>query len=309
VPRAWPLAGLEAALRNIFDQKFSARVRQDIADVLVRPTDSVVMVVLATATGTRAGRFLRNFMVHAQWTTKTDNSPLTVAAMALDNTSMTDCETAKAKYTRDLFHVVCTDLTGWLPKKFFSGPAEHQRRVDGNVGCGSCVYNMFLWTKPTLLQAAASALQGKQGILMLDLDIVLYHNPLDHIRSVFPSREASALLSSRERTGKANTGAVYATEKTIGILDRWARHADWFLEADTGDQAALQDLLLQVDVRRKWEKIPLNVIGQYGGKGKIGTHYNGYAGNKAAGMYKSGDWKPNEAAMYSAGDWVEDDSD
>jgi len=177
------------------------------------------------------------------------------------------------------------------------------------VGCGSCVYNMFLWTKPTLLQAAASVLQEEQGVLMLDLDIVLYHNPLDHIRSVFPSRESSALLTARERTGKANTGAVYVTEKAGRILDRWAKHADWFLEADTGDQAALQDQLLQVDVRRRWERIPLDVLGQYGGKGKIGTHYNGYAGNKAAGMFKSGDWKPNEAAMYAAGDWVEDDSD
>lgn len=296
-----------AALRQIFERKFASKVKQAFADAVQGPTSSAIMVVQATSTGTRAGRFLRNFIVHAQRASKKDNSSLTVVSVALDNTSMTDCETAQGKYTKDLFRVTCVNVSGWLPRVFFSGPAEHQRRVDGSVGCGSCVYNMILWTKPTLLQAATSEMSEEQGVLMLDLDIVLYHNPLDHIRRTFPSRSTSTLLTARERTGKANTGAVFATGKSEVILDRWTKHADYFLQADTGDQAALQDLLLRLEMRSKWEKIPLNIIGQYGGKGEIGTHYNGYAGNKAAGMYKSGDWKPNEAAMYAAGDWVEDE--
>lgn len=266
---------------NIFEKRFADRVR--------RTFSSLNGPAMLTVTDSHAYKFLRNFLEKAQKSAVADGKPLTVVNAALDPQSFGECGNHGSKLSGDLFRVVCLDLYGWLPDVFFNRMSEGMFLMDQEKGSDAeaCIYNMLLWTKPVLFRTAVAA--SPQGVLMIDIDVILYRNLLSYVRTEMP--EGSSFVTGSESSGRANTGTVFATNQSLPVLNRWVQGNYAFLKDRYGDQSALQSLLQDDHVlAAAWSKFPQSIVGQCGIKGEYARHYNCFRGNKIRPMQDRGDW-------------------
>jgi hypothetical protein len=227
--------------------------------------------------------------------------PGTSIVMAgLDAESSAFCSDMKGEM--DHLSLNCLDLSGWIDG-IESGPGGIR---NSNAGYLSDVYKRIVWAKPLLLLEAAQA-GPEQGVVLMDVDIVLHGDLLKYIQTHLLTGTLLAVGCEGEscniddaRKGQANTGTVWASRTSADLLKRWFETEVSELAADedtkAGDQKFLAHLRRQDDNASQWlQFIPFEVAHGCGVKGKfptqLATHYN-CVGGKIGSMKKNDDWKP-----------------
>jgi len=272
------------AVGAAFQQNYSSRVAETFA-TMDGPS-------ILTISG-HLPKPLVNFVLHVQQVSAAEGKSMPVVANALlDQASIDACRQMQRNEAPEL-RVACIDLVGWMP----SDPRKSGELDKKSVG----YVFMYWWTKPVVLNAAVQA--SEHGVMMMDLDVVLYQDLLGYAQATWQERPEVLLLAGYE-FGKwfYNTGTVYAGRRSLPFLNLWVQENDCTYRSSAGDQTALNSLLqsnlTQIGATRKqfW-MIPLEMVGQQCVKGSFATHYNCL--EKAA----SGD----ESVLSSRGDWADVD--
>jgi len=236
----------------------------------------------------RFKQMFRNFMVHAHNLTCGTSDHIVAVNVGLDKASYNECQ-AVAKGivqpsnvgSKGKFELRCIDISGWLPKELFAESAAQ---------AWSCAYNMVLWTKPHIIQAAVEA--AEQPVMMIDTDVILHQNVLKIAPGVLAACKGCIAITGREYASenRQNTGTVYSGKAGLPVLREWARVDPDFLNAKEGDQSAMQHLMqTNPDLHSQLAVFNLAEVGECGIPGSHATHYNCLTGKKVN-MEMRGHW-------------------
>jgi len=236
----------------------------------------------------RFKQMFRNFMVHAHNLTCGSSDHIVAVNVGLDKKSYDECQ-AVAKGivqpsnvgSKGKFELRCIDLSGWLPKELF---------LESAAQAWSCAYNMVLWTKPHIIQAAVEA--AEQPVMMIDTDVILHQNVLKIAPAVLAACKGCVAITGREYASehKQNTGTVYSGKAGLPLLREWAAVDPDFLNAKEGDQSAMQNLMqTNAMLQRQLAVFALAEVGECGIPGSHATHYNCLTGKKVN-MEMRGHW-------------------
>jgi len=189
----------------------------------------------------------------------------------------------------------CVNLAGWLPPDLF----QHRETASTKglaAGTGSCSYNMIIWTKPWILQAALKV--AKAGVLMIDTDVVVKKDIIAESLRRLASNPNLAMVTGMENThaDRINTGTVFLMPGKMAttFCYAWVEQNNEYLNDDHGDQAAFQATLDHNDFLKPFTVTYEEAVGQCSRPGTVATHYNCWA-NKLRPMIDQGDW--DEAAQ------------
>mmetsp|Transcript_121769 Transcript_121769/g.327055 ORF Transcript_121769/g.327055 Transcript_121769/m.327055 type:complete len:612 (-) Transcript_121769:91-1926(-) len=236
----------------------------------------------------RFKQMFRNFMVHAHNLTCGTSDHIVAVNVGLDKASYNECQ-AVAKGivqpsnvgSKGKFELRCIDISGWLPKELFAESAAQ---------AWSCAYNMVLWTKPHIIQAAVEA--AEQPVMMIDTDVILHQNVLKIAPGVLAACKGCIAITGREYASenRQNTGTVYSGKAGLPVLREWARVDPDFLNAKEGDQSAIQSLMSSnASLRAQLAVFAQAEVGECGIAGSYATHYNCLTGKKEH-MMRVGHW-------------------
>lgn len=258
-----------------------------------------------------------NFLVHAN---KSDPGAK-IVHVSLDKPAHDFCSSQK-QYER--IQLLCLDLSSWLPvwldpdqpstnrsghdslsqlrrpaksksarhslhqsASQMDGPSVNET-TDGNAGFGSCIYQLYTWAKPVVLLHAVEATPG--GVLMMDSDIILRGKFEDYCSHQL---QAGSHLLAGTDADMANTGTVFATNKSVSLVSAWVDQARFGDEK--GDQAGLHRLM-SVNNSFQVQLIPTTVVGMCGNPASMATHFNCVFQGKINNMKLRGVWHPVSAA-------------
>jgi len=275
------------------DQDVDRFLREDIRNSLDPSSQALLEAAVSAVDGlpivlvnSKAERCLAdNFLVQAHM-----HAPNThIVYVSLDQPTQNLCLShAKLGQT-----ISCVDFSHWLPldAKSFSNSDSH---------FGTCITQLFMWTKPfVLLKAAAVA---KKGVLFMDADIVLFNDMLPrwiHQHFKHFDNSTSQIMAGTETTQPSlhmpNTGIIFANRDSSDLLEAWVS------AARVGDALGDQQGLFEVIKRQpgfKVIQIPPEVVGECHQGGTAARHYNCAADPNVKGsmMRKDNLWQPTTAS-------------
>lgn len=225
---------------------------------------------------------LQNFFAHARKVAAEET--LAVANFALDVRSHQACQEAAAAEKNAgsgaSLKIMCINLTGWLPTEM--------EGWHGGSTIGNCYYEIICWAKPPLVLAAVKA--APQGVLVIDIDVVLRHNLLSWVQN--HSHDGEVMMTGKQ----VNAGTVFVSGKHMELVRRWAKE-DMEFTTPLVDQFALHRAVKQMKgtgvTGVHLEEIPLEVLSLgMDPQGTFAMHYNTASTcDKISYMKDNGDWR------------------
>jgi len=280
---------------RLLQKAFDERLAQGVRDAFAAAEGSVYMTVGEWHTN----KMFSNFLAHMKLMSLRDDAVVTVVNAALDEPGHDECEADRRvlaeRAPASKLQVVCINLASWLPRPFFS--ADPTPYDTGYVRFGDCFYSFLVWTKPVVYHAAVDA--AKEGVMMVDTDVILYHDLVTYVKQNFANRE-KLLVTGREgpRGWKANTGTVFANRASLDIIEAWRDDQINWINDTYVDQKSLYTVLGYdpgrpgQDKLGVWQSMNQSVVGQCARAGTQAKHYS-CLGYKVKKMFKEGEWKPS----------------
>mmetsp|Transcript_86013 Transcript_86013/g.233090 ORF Transcript_86013/g.233090 Transcript_86013/m.233090 type:complete len:212 (+) Transcript_86013:798-1433(+) len=90
--------------------------------------------------------------------------------------------------------------------------------------------------------------------MMVDPDVVLYTDLMPLGADLLNNSSNATMVAGLERTGRAYTGTIYATKKSLPALSAWARQGNKCLNNKEVDKGALQQLVHNSEVENGVEE-------------------------------------------------------
>lgn len=203
---------------------------------------------------------LANYLVHLQQVGIAEGRSMSAVSVMMDQTGIDACRAMERNL--GAMSMVCLDLTGWIDT--YHEPHSYPYQ--------------YWWAKPVIYKLAVES--SNHGVMLTDLDVVIYQDLIDYTASVFRKHEDIAIACSSELGNfNWNTGIMYAEKKSLPVLQLWVQENHCYFQKEFGDQSAINSVFnrnmsqLGSGAMRVYT-FPRSVVNQLCVKGTHAGHYN-----------------------------------
>lgn len=275
------LAGLDAS--------FKSEWKEELETVIAKARGVPMMSIITGDEACLADNFLQNA------DKALSNSFGTIVLVGLDNDANAFCSSQRNIVKNIALN--CLDVSGWIADVVPSG------KIDGAI-FHSSTFLKVVWAKPLLLRYAIK--KAQQGVLMLDIDIILHGDLPNEIRALGAGPETLMFGCDNNwcplGSPDANTGSIWAGRDSTDRLDNWiaAESAvNIHGSSNQGDDQTIFNHLIESKHAGTLGFIPSRILGECAQGGRSATHYN--CVNKMKVMSERHVWRPRSAECNPGG--------